>query len=1520
MDLTVISQVVQGFGRLLLLVILLWFGTAAAKLPAHLSFRHILPEQVAAIGYITAIEQDSAGFMWFGGANGLARYDGYTLQIFRQDNNQPGTLASSYVNDLMIARDGTLWVATRGGLHHFDHATNTFINHRPADHYSQVANVDDVNSLVEDQDGNFWLGTRGGLFHFERQSNNFTRHSLDDETETQTDSIIWQVVPDQDGFLWLGHHTRGVSRYDPARKEYQHYPHDPLSTSGPTFPDVRKLYVDSQNILWVGTYGGGLNRFDRATNQFEFIEHDAAEKSAIVWAVNEDREGNLWVGDGSAVYFRAPDSEKFSRFTHEENEPTSLGNYVINHIFEDQAGDIWLGFYPAGIDMVDRQASVFRNYRYRSEDTNTVADGGVLSAFEDAIGNIWVGAGYGLSYFDRTNDRFTRMQHNPDEANSLSGNTILSIVEDSRAQLWLGVWSGGLNQLDLASGKFTHFMPDKNNPASLRGREPWSVIEDSQGDIWIATEEGLNRYQYATNAFTWFSPSLAQLDGDGSLYARVVYEDAQQNIWLGGLRGLFLLDKETGEFTRFHREAARADSLPVDFVLSIYEDSKGNLWVGTDGGGLSLFDRERKKFTTFDSRQGLANGVVASIVEDAQGYIWLGTQKGLSRFDPERKTFRNFDKRHGLNDNLFNRNAPLVTHTGELFFGNSKGFTLFDPSLLSSNTFVPKVVFTDFQIFNKSVTPGSENSPLQKTITYTDTITLDHTQSVFSLEFSALSYHLAEENQYAFRLVGFDQDWQQVGNKRTATYTNLDAGNYTFEVKGANNDGVWSVEPARLHFRILPPLWKTWWAYALYGCVLLLFLYWLTRVSRIKLYYEQKKLEQERLLVKRLTDLDKLKDEFLANTSHELRTPLNGIIGLAESLIDGATGELAPKTRYNLAMIVASGNRLASLVDDILDFAKLKNKGLVLRKKALDLHVLVDIVLTLSQPLVAKKPMHFVNRVPADLPPVYADEDRLMQIFYNLIGNAAKFTDRGSIIISAEADDDVITVHVIDTGIGIPADKLTDIFSSFQQVEGTSDRMQGGTGLGLPITRQLVELHGGEMTVESLFGQGSRFSFTLPLGAMPDHVADSAPTEEANSHSLPAYGHLLTSVDNSVQPVLATATGNQEHILIVDDDPINRQVLVNYLAMRNYRVTEASSGEEAIKLVEQGERVDLVLLDIMMPRLSGYQTCKILRESHPAHELPIILLTARRQMSDLVMGFDVGANDFLTKPIAKEELLARVATHLQLRDVTRNLDSKVAERTEELHLKNEGLREAQLALENAYKKLEEASLSDPLTGLHNRRFLNKFIAADVSIAEREYNDWLTRSVQNPALEIPLQSDLIFMLLDVDHFKAVNDKHGHSAGDRVLEQLGRLLEAALRDSDYLVRWGGEEFLIVVRFTARSEALEMAERIRQTVAACPFDLGNGQVLHKTCSIGFASYPFYARAPAVLSWEQVIDTADRALYAAKNSGRNCWVGLAAGVAADRDAGQLLNPAVYEKIPALIEQGTLVSPASVKDKPLQW
>ena len=1468
-----------------LLLLLLFFCTALTAQepssptpPPNLIFRHIIPVQTETLGMVDSIHQDAQGFMWFGGDNGLARYDGYNLKIYRHHENNPRSLSSNTVHHLLRTRSGQLWIATSAGLNRYNPTTDDFSRYNVA---SEAGDSNDIRDMLEDRQGRLWLASTSGFYHFNPEEQ--TTQAIRDPNlpeDTQIERMAWAIAEDQQGLLWIGYNARGVTRFDPDNNRFHHYRHNPEAApdddSGLTHNSARELFVDSHNRLWVGTLGGGLHRYDRASDRFVAVKHHIGEKSDAVLDINEDQQGLIWLGDGTSLHIFNPDDNDYSRFRFSEANPSGPGNHVVRSIYRDINNDMWIGYFPSGVDMIDKRASVFNNYGHNPHNENSVADGGILTGFEDHQGNLWIGAGFGLNYFERDTQTFTRFVHDPDDPTSISGSTVLSVLEDAQQTLWVGTWDRGLNRREKHSEVFIHYLPDAKKAGAIVGREAWDLLIDQEGTLWVITEEALNRYHPETDSFTSYLPKREQLNGDIKLYGRVLFEDSQQNLWVGGVHGLYIFDRAKNQFTKHYRQDEQdPTSLHHNFVWTVYEDSRQQLWIGTNGGGLHRLDRKTDKFIHYGITEGMVDQVVTGIEEDEQGYLWLSTLKGLSRFDPRDESFRHYDSNSGLSGNLFNRNTPTRLRSGELFFGNSKGFTIFRPQDLDVNPIQPPVVLTDFLVFNQPVAI-SEESPLHKSINTTNHITLKHNQSVFSLEFAALNFRSPELNQYAYLLEGFDNDWNYVGTRRSATYTNLSPGTYVFRVKASNNDDVWNEAGATVTLHILPPLWRTWWAYALYALLITGLIYWFIHTQQIKLAYERKKVEQERSLVKRLQALDKLRDDFLANTSHELRTPLHGIIGLAQSLLDGVTGKLPEATRQNLAMIVSSGKRLANLVNDILDFSKLKNQNVKLHPGMLDFHTLVETVLALSRPLISDKPLQLCNKVPRDLPGIYADEDLMIQIMHNLIGNAIKFTDQGEITVTADIEGEYVRVNVIDTGVGIPAEQLDSVFEAFHQVEDSERRTQAGTGLGLSITRKLIELHSGQVFVTSTPGAGSTFGFTVPWQTRTIEFADPVPAAETSDIREEPIAQPVNTEENLAVFHQQLAEDFIARILIVDDDAVNRKVLCNYLSLKQYQVLEASSGKDAIDLIQREQPIDLVLLDIMMPHLSGYDVCRRLREQYTAQDLPIIFLTARTQLQDLVTAFSLGANDFLHKPVAREELLARVHTHLQLLDTHRHLDKKVAERTAELDQKNQRLKHMQAHLQDVNRKLEEASLTDPLTGLRNRRFLNKFIGADTAIVARNYAN--AHADNNGAS--PIDSDLVFMLLDLDHFKQVNDQHGHNAGDQVLEQLSDVLRDVLRESDYLIRWGGEEFLLVMRFCLREQAVEMAERIRQTIANHAFAIESGATLKITCSIGFAPYPFYSNKPAALSWEQTIDIADRALYTAKQNGRNCWIGVESGV----------------------------------------
>ncbi len=1233
-----------------------------------------------------AIFEDARGRVWLGtvggGINLVTMFPGSppgrraTLEVerLRHDPEDPESLAHDEVNQIHEASDGTLWIATEGGLQErlppAGDGRERFATYRHDPEDPRSLPDDRVNGVLEDTGGappeaggrrRLWVCTDQGLARFDPGTGTAERFlqgaDYPQVTEGAGDPFVLPGLIDRRGWAWFG--TRaGAAVFDPDENRFRHYlpdPDDPHSLSGRFVQDALE---DSAGELWLAT-NSGISRYAPERDAFDVFTHDPADPRSlvhdVVLNVYESRSGTLWFGTfggGVSSYSRSR-----HKFAHVAREPSGLADDTVFAMLVDSEGTLWIGTQVGGLHRYgkDRQRVVERYFLDPGGPRNLGADF-VPIVYEDRDGRFWAGTGGGgLALIDRDRGRVARRYtHDPDDDSSLGHDGVVELYEDREGTFWIA-HGNGIDVLDRATGRFEHLVHDPERPdRSLPRSNVWQIREDREGRLWIATSGGLCRLDRA-------SP------GDAPISA-------------------------TREVSCYRSDPADPASLSHDNVMDLWQADDGTMWIATYGGGLNHFDPETGKFSHLTMRDGLPNDSLYSVLPDGRGHLWLSSNRGLTRFDPETREMRVFDVDDGLQSNEFDSRAFFAADDGELFFGGLDGFNRFRPEEVTESSYVPPVVLTSFS------TLGRRGSRTVDSLEELERVVVGFRDHVFSFEFAALDFTSPERNRYAYRLEGFDQGWVDSGTRRFASYTNLDGGTYTFRVRGTNSDGVWNEEGAAIEVVVVPKPWKTWWAYSLY---LLTALSGVFGYVRFKTLAQEREVERHRREAERLKQIDRMKDEFLANTSHELRTPLNGIIGISESLLDGAAGEITPAARNNLVMVASSGRRLAHLVDDILDFSKLKNHEIVLRRRPVALRELVEVTLTISRPLLAGRDLELLNEISAELPAVEADEDRLQQILHNLLGNAIKFTRSGRVTVSARLDGDLIEVAVEDTGIGIPADKLDRIFESFQQADASSAREFGGTGLGLTITRQLVELHGGSMGVTSTAGEGSRFTFTLPVSDREagkleasstssqelSRVRDVAPVLAAGTPAAgtPAAGSPAAGSPAAGSPAagssvavgaaagdagaagtaVATTGNGAGHVLCVDDEPINLQVLENLLRLEGYSVERANDGLECLEILRQGPPPDLVLLDVMMPRMTGFEVAKRIRRQFSPHRLPILLVTAKNQVSDLVEGLSSGANDYLSKPFSKQELLARVRTHLNL-SRAHNAEAENQRKTEEM--------------------------------------------------------------------------------------------------------------------------------------------------------------------------------------------------------------------------------------------------------------
>ena len=1330
------------YHRLLMVIVLLLATSALFGQEGVLRFNRLSVDDGLSQSTIYCILQDSKGFMWFGTQDGLNRYDGYSFKIYRLNTEDPESLSSSYIYALHEDRHGNLWIGTSsGGLNRFDRKRESFSAyiHNSEDPESISHNM--VTKIHEDRHGILWIATQGGgLNRFDPKTEKFThyRHEEGNPNSLSDDKVcaLYGNPNDRNDILWVGTEEGGLNRFDPRTGLFTRFLNDPNNPHGLTDNQIEVITGDRQGRLWIGTWGG-LNRLDpdaigenAASTRFVHYLNDPDRSdslsSNLVFTAYEDREGAMWFGLANGglnrlVPGQGDEPDGFIVYKNEPSDLHSLSMDSVASIYEDRTGALWVGTYTGGINHISLerhrpgsgQGRIFANFRHQSSEEGSLSHNVVRAFAEGKDGVLWIGTyGGGINRLAPTSGRtdrlrFDHFRHDPADQNSLGENLVQALHVDSSGLLWVGTLRG-LDLLDPATlqskPRFRHYRNNSADPTSISNDGVKAIFEDSRRLLWVGTDNGLNRMSLSRKGkFVRYTHEPGNRLSISHDVISVIIEDPQpqaDNIWVGTRGGgLNRLSRQDGSARRYQYAFNDGNSLSQNHVHSLHFDKGGNLWVGT-GAGLNRLDVDQIQLDTppvfvhYFVKDGLPNNVINGIREDPSGYLWLSTNEGLSRFDPQKEGFTNYNVADGLQGNEFQPGAHFLGADGRLYFGGIDGFNAFLPGQIKSDPVAPKMVITEFRLFNRLLAAQrlQADSPLRYAIDETRKVVLNYHENMFSLRFAGLHYAAPERNHYRYHLEGIDKDWvASEADDRRATYANLGPGTYHFRALGSNKDGYWDEEGVSLEIVIRSPPWMSWWAYMLYALGIL---------TAITLYQRshRNKLIKERAINERLRLVDRLKDDFLANTSHELRTPLNGIIGLTESLIDGAAGPIQPRVAANLDMVVSSGKRLASLVDDILDFSKLKNKSLELHQKAIDLHALAELVFTLSRPLIGAKDLKLVNATTSDLPPVLADENRLLQIMHNLVGNAIKFTEQGSIQVTATAKRNMMEIHVIDTGIGIAESKHQNIFKSFEQGDGSTGRTYGGTGLGLAVSKQLIELHGGEIGVTSKLGEGSTFTFTLPLyhakAVQASGEIETLPMERIapiSTHEVPS--------ESEPWPQSSKAEGGQFRILAVDDDPVNRQVLVNHLKLQDYIIFEAGSGPEALHLVQNDDVFDLILLDVMMPRMTGYEVCRELRTIYSMHELPIIFLTANSQVDDLVTGFDVGGNDFLTKPVNKHELLSRVRTHLRLLDITRTLERKVQERTAELQEKHMDLVGAQKELVTAAHNAGMAEIASAV--LHN---------------------------------------------------------------------------------------------------------------------------------------------------------------------------------------------------------------------------
>ncbi|MGN8054975.1 hybrid sensor histidine kinase/response regulator transcription factor [Pedobacter sp. 22163] len=1191
---------------------------------------------------VMAIAQDKNQFIWMGTRHGLNRYDGYRFKVYTNSSDNPNSISENVVNTLLSDSKGRLWVGTENGLNIYNEKTDHFyrINKRSS---ANSFSCDSVECLYEDPQKNIWVGTDNGLnllINAEKQI--FKKFLFEKPNYKSRLNCIFSIFKDDKQNLWVGTYNGLVRIYQVKGKYYfEIFRHSPNNKNSISSNAVKSIVIDKQKRLWLGTYNG-LNLFDYEHKTFKRYQTSATDQNSIVnndiRKLTCDKAGNIWIGTQEGLSILDPNTRKFSNYRYDPEQTSGLSQNSIHSIFQDLNGSVYLGTYYKGANVVYPSATPFTVFR-NSKKQQGLSSNIVSAMAEDRYHNLWVGTeGGGLNYVNRSNNTFTYYKSEPNNNNGLNSNLIKTLCLDKTGQLLVGTHRGGLylfNPLGHNFKKIVNVKDTKNTPG---GDEVIAITEGSDGTVWVGSRDGLSTLKKINDKYadaTVKSPLEKYLRNK---YIQVIFEDKAKNLWIGTMAGLYAYNPSIKRITAYYHKKNSTSSLNSGHINCIVQIRNGNICVGTSFGGLSIFDNKSGKFKNYSEKDGLPNGNVLGIIEDEESNLWISTDKGLSKLVSKTGKFINYTKSDGLAGNDFNIRSFLKDGRGELFFGGYDGLTAFYPSQIDINRNIAPITFTELKLFDQTVAVNAPDGLLKEDIKSTKQITFKHSNNNFSIGFALLNYIKPEKNTYRYILKGHSKDWVKT-DVPSVTYSDLPAGNYTFMVTGNNNDGNPGGKAATLKITVLPPFWATWWAYLIYMAFFSGLLFLIIRYLFV------------RALLKRTEDIQKMKLNFFTYVAHEIRTPLTLILGPLENL--SKQYQTDNELNRQIIPIKNNANRLMRLITELMDFRKAETGHLTL-------HVTEDNIVDFTNEIfISFSHLAQTNGIQYEFVheqeniSLFFDKRQLEKVLFNLLSNAFKFCDKGGkISVSLLEMDNEVAISISDNGLGIPAESLKKLFSDYFQVDEQQSHI--GSGIGLALSKAIVEQHKGHIAVESTpaeNGERGFTNFTVRLKKGKSHFKTALFDGVKDYPNHPdIYTQQAEQGITILKPEKETAIST-ETILVVEDNSEIRS-LITSLVGNNYQIAESENGlmgwETAVETLP-----DLIICDIMMPIMDGIELCRRLKQDERTSHIPVIILTARSSHIHQVSGLETGADAYITKPFSPELLLLNVRNLLISRQVMR---------------------------------------------------------------------------------------------------------------------------------------------------------------------------------------------------------------------------------------------------------------------------
>jgi signal transduction histidine kinase/ligand-binding sensor domain-containing protein/DNA-binding response OmpR family regulator len=1234
----------------IILSLLAFFAVPSLAQYDDLEFDHIAVKDGLPMNTVREILQDRYGYLWFGTQMGLVKYDGYSMKVYRPDQNDPNSLSFYQIFALYEDHLGTLWVGTgwpdgRGGLNEFDRSNDNFIRyiHNSQDSNSLSNNL--VDCIYEDSKKRLWIGTADGLNLMDRQTKKFLRYYIKvDSTDSESPLINCIIENPINGNILLGTYGSGLWNLDIQKNQIERFQIQDFVNDQSIFSIVKSFYQGENGIIYI-SFPKGFGRLDVKNGQFKYTKLFTEESDlwgTISQSIIKDSQGLYWFCfPGTGLFTYNPDNGRTQNYRYDSQNPKSISSDVLTAIYQDRTGIIWLGSHGGGLNKLDLDQTRIKKFLHNPNNPNSISNNVVSSVYMDSNHILWVGTISSLGKFDRVKSTF---KHYKFTHNGVTSDIIFSIYEDKYGELWFRADPLGLVRFNPVTEAYKVYAHNPNDSLSISNNTVFDICEDHSGTLWIATKGGgLNKFDRITNTFISYRHNPDDKNSISNDEVHSLLVDREGTLWIGTDEGsLNRYNHLEDNFTPFNDTTyiiTKAQSIPT-----IYEDKKGNLWVGSFTEGLYLFDREKEIFTKgYSEREGLSHITVRSTIEDETGNLWIGTENGLSKFNPTAEEFKNYYVEDGLAGNRFIIGCVTKSPSGELIFGSGEGLIIFHPDSIKDNPFLPQVSITNISLMDDQ----EEEIEYEGYISDVKEITLSNDQNGLRFDYVGIHYSQPERNQYKYKLENYNENWIDAGDQRIATYTNLDPGDYFFKVIASNKDGVWNEKGASIKIIILPPWWATTWAYFIYTLIVLSIIYftWKLQLKRIRIKHDY---EMSRFEAEKMHEVDEMKSRFFANISHEFRTPLTLIFGPAKDILEKTED---PLTKKNVGIIKRNASRLYGLVNQLLDLSKLEAGKMTLEAREQNIiPLLKGLVLSFTSLAERKKITLKFNTIEEKLN-VFVDKDKMEKIVNNLLSNAFKFTtEGGKIDFTVEKMLNEIEIRISDNGIGIPDERINKIFNRFYQVDGRQTRETEGTGIGLALTKELVELHKGKTFVESKEGKGTTFTVFLPLGR--EHLKPEEIVEkeiQVVKSETKVEMELIPELDNRKEKKEIDVFLETEKplLLIVEDNSDVRSYIISHLE-NDYRIQEAIDGEDgmnqAIKHIP-----DLIISDVMMPKMDGFELCNKLKADEKTSHIPIIMLTAKATSQDKIEGYQTGADDYIMKPFDASVLRARIKNLIEIR-------------------------------------------------------------------------------------------------------------------------------------------------------------------------------------------------------------------------------------------------------------------------------